>query len=102
MEKAPGVGVDSPRVRRLPQQKPPQRLERGKALRPPTSTRTGEARRLADARLADSPAASAAHMPVPGVAAMEVDEEAVERLATRRWVAAHVSLHPPPLVGTSR
>ena len=28
------------------------------------------------ARLADSPAASAAHMPVPGVAAMEVDEEA--------------------------
>jgi len=32
--------------------------------------------RLADARLADSPAASAAHMPLPGVAAMEVDEEA--------------------------
>ena len=27
-------------------------------------------------RLADSPAASAVHMPVPGVAAMEVDEEA--------------------------
>ena len=26
--------------------------------------------------MADSPAASAAHMPVPGVAAMEVDEEA--------------------------
>ena len=66
----------------------PQQLERGKALRPPdrppASARPKKARRLADTRLADSPAASAAHMPVPGVAAMEVDEEAVpsSRLTT--------------------
>ena len=65
-----------------------------KALRPrpPPEPETEKARRLAlwrTQRLADSPAASAAHMPVPGVAAMEVDEEAVPSFARLTTLMLH-------------
>ena len=55
--------------------------------RPPPEPK--KAQRLADARFADSPVASAAHMPVPGVAA-KVDEEAVPSFRDwrRRYGAA--------------